>query len=486
MARSDPSLLYAEGVRQCELAKQDYYYSARPEDNHEAIQSLLDRVLLVDPDLFQVYLTKASLSNAYGVFLGDHGRNPFPVLDRGIAWCEEATQRSQGRVLATAIQGNLHRWKALFQRDCGQDPTPSLEQAFSSFQDAISQRPGDAWIHQRMADTCSMQSDLICARGGDPQQLLDQGLFHTKEAFRLTKSSVTAICTTNLLTSLADWQREHGQDPDTAYRQALEYCRMAIRLSPNDGECHTSLADAAVRYASHLREIGAPAEAVLQEGLVAGDRCVDLAATYLHLLNQGDCLRLKAQLQLDRGENPAQTIQASERALRRAGDVNSEGDYALYWYQGLLATVKGASEAAAHRSPEAAWNQAASLLAKASRMGGAAPEPFLCRVRLAWLQARWLQAQHRSSEAAVVDGFTLAAKGLEYKPRQPELLALRGCLYRLRAGASTDATTRRNLLEMARADLETALTQNRFLTLEFRPELKKAIEALAAKSSGNG
>jgi len=483
MARSDPSLLYAEAVRQCELAKQDYYYSANPGDPHEAIQHLLDRVLRVDPDLIQVYLTKASLSNAYGVFLGDHGRNPFPVLDRGIGWCEEVTQRSQGRLLSTAIQGNLHRWKALFLRDRGVDPAPSLVLAFSCFQDAISQRPGDAWIHQRMADTCSMQSDLLCARGGDPQQVLDQGLFHTKEAFRLTRSSVTAICTTNLLTSLADWQREHGRDPDPAYRQALDYCRMAISISPNDGECHTSLADAVVRYVSHLRETGAPVEAVLREGLAAGDRCVELAPTYLHLLNQGDCLRLQAQVQLDRGEDPSRTIQAAEVALRRAGDVNSEGDYALYWYQGLLATVKGAAEAAKLRSPEAAWKQAAGLLVKASHMGGAAPEPFLCRVRLAWLQGRWLQAQHRSSDMAVSEGLTLAAKGFELKPRQPELQALRGCLYLLRARSVTDGPTRRNLVDMARADLETALAQNRFLSLEFGPQLEQAKAARWATRS---
>jgi hypothetical protein len=145
----------------------------------------------------------------------------------------------------------------------------------------------------------------------------------------------------------------------------------------------------------------------------------------------------------------------------------------------MLATLTGEAEMAKGRSPEAAWARAANLLAKASRMGGAAPEPFLCRVRLAWLQGSWQQAQQRSFEMAVSEGLTLAARGLELKPRQPELLALRGRLYLLRASATGEAATRRNLLELARADLETALAQDRFLSREFGPELQKVVQVLA-------
>jgi hypothetical protein len=95
------------------------------------------------------------------------------------------------------------------------------------------------------------------------------------------------------------------------------------------------------------------------------------------------------------------------------------------------------------------------------------------------LQGRWSHDRQRPYGPVVAEGFTLAAKGLGLKPRQPELQALRGCLYSLQADTTKDMATRRNLLELGRADLETALIQNRFLSKEFEPELRKIKEILA-------
>ena len=489
MARSDPALIYAEGVRQCELAKYAFFYSAKPVDNHTEIQGLLDQVLAVDPDAAYVYVTKARLATAYAAFQWDHGQNPFPVLDQAISWCEKAALQAQGRLFVSAVQGELYRWKATCQRDMGLDPAPSLEQATSCFQAAIRLRPGDAWIHQRLADVYSMQSDLACARGEDPEPLLNRGLALTQEAFRLTESSVTAMCAAKLYTSLADWKREHGQDPVPSYREALENYRLASTLSPNDGDYHAGMVDVVVRYATHLHNVGEPTEELLRQGLAAAAKCVELAPTYLNLLNQGDCLRLKAQILLDRREAPIQSLRGAEAALHRAGGLNSNGDYTLFWYQGQLAMVAGEADASGKRSPEAAWSRSADFLARASRMNFRAPEPFISRVRLAWLHGRWLRSQQRGCEPAVSEGFTVAAKGFNLAARQPELQALRGCLYLLQAASLKEAGPRRKCLERAKIDLETALSQNRFLAHEFEPELKKAIVLLAEKgkqSAGDG
>jgi serine/threonine protein kinase len=480
MARSDPALIHAEAARQCELARYAFFYRAKPRDNHCELQGLLDQALAVDPDAAQVYLTKARLATSYAYFQGCHGQDPFPVLEQALSWCNQATSMTKGRLFVSATKGDLYRWKAMCQRDRGLDPTRSLEQAFSSFQEAISLRPGDAWIHQRLADVCSIQSDLVCARGEDPQVLLDRGLFHTQEAFRLARSSVTAMCAANLYTTLGDWKRDHGQDPVPAFRQAVALFHQAISLSPNDGDYYAGLVGVSVMYAEHLRAIGEPWEDLLREGLAAAEKGVALAPAYFQLLNQGECLRMKAQSLLDRGDNPAATILKAEDSLRRAERLNATGDYYLYWYKGLLAMVAGEVEVFEKRSPEAAWDRADKQLARSTQINSSAPDPLISGVRLAWLHGKWLQSQRRPSHSVLSEGFARATMGFSLKPRQPELQALRGCLYQIQAASSQKATVRRQLLKLAELDLGTALAQNQFLFREFNPELVK-VRALLAR-----
>lgn len=479
MARSDPALLHAEGFRRYTLAKYAYFYAAAPWGGHDAIQALLNQALAVDPDEAKVYVTKVQLATVYACYLGDHGRDPFPMLDQAIAWCEKATRQTEGRLFISGAQGNVYKWKAAYQLERGQDPRRSLEQASACFQEAISLRPGDVWIQAALADLCTKQGDLAIARGEDPRAILQRGLFLAKKSFQQAASGETAMGVANLYTCLADWQSEHGQEPGHAYGQALDYYRQGMRIAPEDGDLQTGFTDAAVRYAMHLRASGASVEELLREAVTAANRSVQLGPTYLRLFNQGDCFRFQAQVLVDRHQAPSRSLQEAERALRRAEQVNGGADYMLSWVKGQTAMLAGEAALQDRSNPEAHWSRAAAFLAKATRISAQEPKPWLDRVRLAWLQGKWLQAQRRSYSPLVSEGLTLAAHGFALKARQPELLALRGCLYRLQAEATAAPATRRNLLQLAQADLETALGQNRFLVRDFQPELLEVRKRLA-------
>lgn len=471
MARSDPALIHAEGVRQAEIAKHLFFFTAQPQDDHSAIQGLLDQALAVDPDAAQVYVIKARLATAYATFLADHGREPFQVLDQAISWCEKATLQSQGHVFTAAVQGDLYKWKALYQRDWGRDPTETLGRSFACFQRAIAQRPGDAWAHQKMADVCGQRGDLAAARDEDPRPSLEQGLFHVDQASRLMKSSVTGMLAANLHVGLAEWERDQGQDPIPNYRQSVDYFKQAIALSPEDGDLHAGLVYVAESYALHQRAVGGPTGDLLRMALTASRRSVEIAPSYIHLVNRGEALRLEAQLLLDQGKAPFQRLREAEQCFRQAENLNPS-DYSLYQSEGVLAMLTGEAEVFHKRSPEVAWSRAREMLTKASRMNARDPESRKLQARLAWLQGKWLQSQQRECGAVVADGLACAERGFHLKSRQPELLALRGCLRRLQAGAARDAAVRRDLLELAKTDLETALIQKRFLAREFEPELE--------------
>ena len=471
IGRSDPALLYAEASRRCELARCAYFASQLPDETPEALQARLDRVLAVNPDAAKVYLAKARLAGAQAIYLNDRGQDPFGVLDQAIRWCHEATRRSEGALSVAAPEGDLHRWKAICRRDRGLNPADELEAAAGCFQEAISQHPGDSWLHGRMAQICSMQVDLVLSRGGDPEPILLRGIFHTNEAIRTAETASIALSAGCLYVALGDWRRDHGRDPESAYRQAMAYYRLAALDAPADGEGQAGLADVAVRYAVYLRQVGKPAEEVLAEGLEAAERSIRLDPNYLHWLNAGDCLRMQAQLRMDRQEDPLPSLRLAADALRRAGILNPAGDYTLPWYQGLMTQAQGEAEAAARRSPLASWERAARLLARAIRTSPGTPELYEASARLEWTRAKWLRGRQPACGAAVARGLSAAQAGLGVNPRSCGLLALRGALYGMDAGFQRDPALRRNILQLARGDLERALREDPFLAREFAPEL---------------
>ena len=482
MARSDPALIYAEGIRRCELAEQAFLASRTPQEDYEQLQALLDQVLAVDPEACHVFVAKARLATAFATCLGDHGRDPFPVLGQAISWCGKAVRCSQGLGCVSALLGDVYTRKAAYQMDRGQDPARSLEEAFARLQEANGLQPGDAWIHQRLAEVCTMRGALVDSRGEDPQALLMRGLFHAGEAGRLAGSGRNAVSAAVLHGALGDWKRENGEDPQPDYRQGLACCREAIHLSPRDGAGYAHMADCVVRYAAHLQDVGASPDAVLQEGLDAGERGVVLDPSFFNLLSHGDCLLLKAQVLAERGQAALEALQKADACLRRAGSFNPRRNWTLSWREGLLAMMVGLVEAQHGRRPSLAWSQADQFLARACRMNPRAPQPLLARVRLVRLREEWLGAHVGAASSGLMEGFALAAKGFSLKPRQPELRALRGCLYRLEARGAKGPLARLILLESARCDLEAALAQNPYLAREFGPELEAVKELLPGES----
>jgi len=472
MGRSDPALLAAEGLRRCELARYAFFFESHPEADHAAIQSWLDEVLKVDPDGAEIYLAKARLAESYAYTLGEQGKNPFPVLEQAIGWCRTASRITQGSLSISASLGELYRWKALHERTRGLDAAPSVESMFTCWQEAITQRPGDPWLHQRLAEGWSMKGEMAFEAGLDPQPFLNQGLWHVRESLRLAGSSTTALSGANLQCGLADWKRDHGQDPEPHFQQALAYYDLALAKAPEDGDIHAGVADIAVRYASHLRQVGRPCLGVLERGLKAAECAVSLSPTYFRQLNQGDSLRLAAQVRMDSGLDPESLLRQGWIALHACERLNADGDYTLYWYQGLLAFVEGQSAARGGRSPDDAWNRSERCLQRAARMNPKALEPLVALARLAWIRSRWRSIPQHAFEDGIRLGLEATFKGFSLKSRQPELQALRGCLFELQAHAATEPQDRERLLGLARRDLETALSENRFLLREFGPELK--------------
>jgi hypothetical protein len=264
--------------------------------------------------------------------------------------------------------------------------------------------------------------------------------------------------------------------------QARDYYRLAIARSPNNGDCYAGLTDIATRHASYLRRIGKPDDDIIRQGLEAAERSVSISPTYLDLLNQGDCQRLAAQLQMDRGEDASSTLRQAENSLRLSERVNPDGDYTLFYCQGVLAMVAGQAELAQNRSPEKAWARAGVLLAKAARMSPKSLEPLAAMTRLSWLQGQWQRSSPGTSEAVLRAGIAATVVSFRLKSRQPELQALRGCLFLLQAESVADPGQCARLLGQAQHDLATALSENGFLSREFSPELETVKTRISQKS----
>lgn len=478
MGRSDPALLEAEGLRRLELARHALFYEPRPSVDYEGIQAWLDDVLRVDPDRAETYLAKSRLAEAQASNLGERGRDPSQTLEQAIGWCQTASRITQGSLSTAAALGELYRWKGLYQRMQGRDPSACLEKMFACWQEAIAQRPGDPWLHQRLAEGWSVRGEMAAEAGQDPQACFHRGLFHVRESLRLAGSSSAALSGANLQCGLGDWKREHGQDPASHYDQALAYYDLALSKAPEDGDIHGGLADVVVRYATHLRQVGKPCGDLIERGLKAAETSVGLSPTYFRLLNQGDCLRVAAQERMDAGLEPGILLRRAWKSLEACERLNPDGDYTLYWYQGVLAQVQGQAELRDQHPPEPAWSRSERCLGRAIQLNPKSLEPRVEVARLAWLRGSCLSSRSPGFKAVVSAGMEATYAGFSLKPRQPELQALRGCLFRLQAQAEGGDAGKRRLLELARHDLETALSENAFLRREFGPELER-VAALA-------
>ncbi len=482
MGRSDPALLAAEGLRRSELARHSSFYEPNPKVDYTGIQAWFDRVLGVDPDDAETYLAKSRLAAAHAFALSERGEDPCPVLDEAIGWCRTASRITQGRLSTAASLGELYRWRALYERSRGLDASATMERMFACWQEAICLRPGDPWLHQRLADAWSMRGDVAIEEGQDPRAFHNRGLIHIRESLRLAGSSTAALSGANLQVSVGDWKCEHGQDPAPHYEQALAYYDLALAKAPGDGDIHSGVADAVVRYATHLRQVGKPCGVLLERGLEAAEQSIALSPTYFRLLNQGDCLRVAAQAKLEEGGNPGPLLGRARKSLDACERMNPDGDYTLYWYQGLLALTEGRAAIQMKGSPEAAWTCAERCLRRAARMNPRALEPILLLTRLAWLQGQWLHSRQQPFRDVMMKGMEATFRGFSLKPRQPELQALRGCLFRLQAWSQVGPRAKNRLLGLAQHDLETALAENGFLVREFGPELEK-VKAYRAQTN---
>ncbi len=479
MARSDPALIAAEGRRQSEILRAAIYYTANDEINYEKVQATLDQVFTVDPSNASVYITKALLSEQYACFLGDHGNDPFPTLDQAIQWCEKAGRLSQDRLSTVSKLGLLYRMKSQFLFDRGLDSSEAYAKAMQSLDEALRLRPGDSWLHSEFALLYSQRADLALQRGEDPREFLDHGLVHARESLRLADSVLTIMSCANLHFILGDWLQDHGEDPEPSYQQALSYYQMMISKAPDDSNGYTGVEALAESYAAYLHRIGKPADQLIEQGIIAANKAVELQPNYLNLLNQMGIFRTQTQILIDRGEDPSVCIQLTKQAQQRCLLRNSKGDFYIHFDVARLEMLIGQAEMAKHRSPEPAWSEAKASLIHAMKMNSSAPEPPLYLARLAWMEAP-LQS---NPVPAITLGLDAIVRGFKVKPRQPELMALRGCLYMVQAETLADPRKRIQRLEGAKLDLETALSQNKFLSREFAPELEKIKAQLA---SGNG
>ena len=159
----------------------------------------------------------------------------------------------------------------------------------------------------------------------------------------------------------------------------------------------------------------------------------------------GRLLRVRLGNEVTLRELQAGTTNADAWALvQRANDVRRGGEAAL----------AGGDAAVAVR----ASHQADSLLALASSIDPRWGEPSVQRGAAALLSSRALTDKNERARA-LRDGLDYAARALRLLPSSPPALALRGSLrYQLwRLNLDADPTRRGQLLDSARADLETAV-----------------------------
>ncbi|MBI2838958.1 MAG: protein kinase [Acidobacteria bacterium] len=372
----------------------------------------------------------------------------------------------------TPVNGlaKLYRLAARYEHLCGRDPRTLIHDAIEAAAATVTDGQDSVGYYQ-IAVASRVETEYCLATGRATEVPYRTACENFEKALALAPDELfshTELARTHVIRAAALLER--GQDPGGVIREATRLLDRAVVLNPRYADAYFLMSESQQAIAAYDLQRGLAPSASLK-------RAIEASRKGLEINRQGApgritsatawLLQARAAIVQDR---PIEKALAEARSLLEPECASPPMNSLFRLKMGESFVIEGMSLVRAGRSPEAAFTKAAEFLNKALEPNPNDAQIYGQQAMMALQRAEYDHRAHaeRGPSDLVLQGLAACEKALGIHPDYPEVLAVRGALYNLRAESADTLDERREATRKARESLDRAATLNRNLGRLYR------------------
>ena len=469
ISRSDGQIYAVLARAFMDLSEVDRFQGKPQEKEFAQAQAAADHAVTALPSDSSGYLERARVVYFIAKVTHNKGGNPITFWNQCIASVEQAIIRSPTDVIAWDTLGSALSFRGAYESRTA-NPEPTWERAVSALEKAMAIAPNFPWAHNDLGTVEVLRGHYLFDHGQDPRTRFRLAIEHFKRAAALDSTYQFAYGNmVGALAEFADYSLERGLDfyalVEDAEQQAKN-CGASCDFYPifqrNMAAVQLSLANQALRKGDDPRAALRRARGYLATFLKLSK------GSYFACLFASLADVFEAEYLLASGNDPTFLVDTALGTIPAWKSLDTQGEDP-YVLEARLYQVR-IGWAARHGSPvlrfaEAALQAARKAVELSSNSAEAAVERARACVRLAALSNPKVQDELLTEGLAAVD------VGLKAKADAGPLLALRAIVLKVQSRLAKAPTAQASLSKESRDSWGRALAVNPLLSREYAAEL---------------
>jgi serine/threonine-protein kinase len=423
VARSDAASYLAECNLGWRRMRTVATRGATPQAAFDVMRPACDAALTADPGAADAEALVARGLAELADYQLSHGADPRPALSQSIGVAQRVLARDPRNELALVTLGYDYDTRAGDERQRGQDLRASLAAGAEAYRRAIALRPS-AYNLILLAALEVRRAEYEAEHGIDPDgtlheasRVLDQALAREPDLFALHANYGL------LYKWRARWEVAHGRDPARSTEIEIEHLRRSLQLNPRFARLRRDLALAHGLRAQHAVERGEDPGVHVEAGLAEARAANKLAAnvpTAYELMAW--LLREKASFQVEHGDDVTDTLAEARRQLDVAEHMEPN-DQDAFIGEAELDLIEARALERRKQPARAVLQHAAASASRALQLNANQTDALgaLAEVRL-------LQFGEGGAPALLDEGVKLCDRALAENPSLARIHATRGRL----------------------------------------------------------
>lgn len=221
-----------------------------------------------------------------------------------------------------------------------------LEQAASTYRQAIEIAPSDPLTHLRLCDLADKTMDVLLHENREGIDFwYEEAQSSCSRAIRAKPTTVTAhLRLSSAHTLKARLQQSLGEDSTPILERAIATAQQGVTFSPNSAEAHRTLGDAQLYLAYSFEKKGGDPGPERERAISSLERALDLDPANVSALNSLGLIHIDIiNYARDRGFDPMPSVDAGIEAFTRAAELLPDYTHA-FSNLGIVYRLRGEHE----------------------------------------------------------------------------------------------------------------------------------------------
>jgi eukaryotic-like serine/threonine-protein kinase len=454
------------------------------------------------------------------LILDQKGTVPDEVPEEGVAYCEKALMADAKDINANLLATRIYDLWINDQSVYGKDYTKSAQQGEKYAHAALKIDPESGLAYRALGSLYQAIGQSALYRGKDPTKYLDfANNNYEKALIRIPEDENLNTLMGNNLLDRARYESSHGKDPRPTLQKAMKFLEKAIEKNPNYFKNYSNLGLVYYARTEYETRIGVDITPTVEKAIKLFKKCIEMNPNYENVyeyagvayLSMSDAQRdlgkdpvppldesiaayekslllapkeafsyaglgiahmKKAHFLQQSGKDPASEIMLSRDAFNKSIQINDQ-IVVTYGFFAQTELVAARDAIARGKSPEIYLKEAERLLHLASKVSPECAECLWALAGVHQLRAEYFILKKKSAEKEIELGIDAADQALKQDSVLPDVHAIRGELFLLRARtlSGLDAT---KAAQQAESSFKQAFKIKNILRKEYGKESEEA------------